>query len=54
MLYFLGAWALNVVDATVFAHLKGFDVSDDLSMKLRPNLNPVTRSAGLTLALHIK
>ncbi len=31
-------WGLNVVDATVDGHLKGFDVGDDLSMKLKPSL----------------
>src|SRR6185503_4656826 len=33
-------WALNVVDATVDAHLKGFDVGEDLSLKIRPALLP--------------
>src|SRR6476469_1363420 len=32
VLYFIIAWGLNVVDATVFGHLKEFDVSDDLSL----------------------
>jgi hypothetical protein len=54
LLYFAGAWALNVADATVFAHLKEFDVSDDLSLKVRPNLNPFNRSAGFSLALSVK
>lgn len=40
VLYFLLAWGLNVADATVFAHLKGFDVSDDLSLNVRPSLSP--------------
>ena len=31
-LWFLIVWGLNVVDATVFGHLKEFDVSDDLSL----------------------
>lgn len=29
-------WTLNVVDATVDAHLSTFDVSEDLSLNLRP------------------
>ena len=33
-------WGLNVVDATVDAHLKGFNVSDDLSFRVRPALLP--------------
>jgi hypothetical protein len=54
LLWFLATWALNAVDATVFAHLKNFDVSDDLSVEVKPNLNPTTRSAGFTLALNFK
>lgn len=29
-------YVLNIVDANVFAHLQDFDVSDDLSMNIRP------------------
>ena len=54
LLWFLATWVLNAVDATVFAHLRNFDVSDDLSLKIKPNLNPTTRSAGFTLALNFK
>jgi len=54
LLYFLAAWALNVADATVFAHLKNFDVSDDLSLKVKPDYNPLTRSGGFTLAFNFK
>jgi hypothetical protein len=31
-------YGLNLVDAMVEAHLDGFDVSDDLSMNIKPNL----------------
>jgi hypothetical protein len=31
-------YALNIIDASVDAHLKDFDVSDDLSMKVRPSV----------------
>jgi hypothetical protein len=34
----LGFYILNIVDASVDAHLFTFDVSDDLSFKLRPTL----------------
>lgn len=54
ILYFLLAWGLQVADATVWAHLKQFDVSDDLSLELKPVLNPQTRSTGLGLALTLK
>lgn len=33
-------YALNIIDASVDAHLKDFDVSDDLSLKVRPTLQP--------------
>lgn len=39
-LVFILFWGLNVVDATVDAHLKHFDVTDDLSMKIKPNFVP--------------
>ena len=39
VLAFLVLWGLNVVDATVDAHLKAFDVSPDIGMKLSPNLS---------------
>lgn len=40
ILYGLLMWGLNVVDATVDAHLKEFDISDDLSFKVKPTLIP--------------
>lgn len=54
ILYFLLAWGLQVADATVFAHLKQFDVSRDLTMELTPTFNPATRSAGLGLVMNLK
>jgi hypothetical protein len=54
VLWFVVAWGLNVVDATVFAHLKGFDVSDNLSMKIQPSINPINQSKGLSLVFNFK
>lgn len=34
----LGAYALNVIDAYVFAHLMDFDVSDDLTLHVSPTI----------------
>lgn len=34
-------YALNIIDASVDAHLKDFDVSDDLTMKVRPTMQPI-------------
>jgi Family of unknown function (DUF5683) len=33
-----GVWALNAVEANVSAHLKTFDMSDDISLRLQPNI----------------
>jgi hypothetical protein len=54
VLFFLAAWALNVADATVFAHLKDFDVSRDLSLHVQPDYNISTKSPSLGLVLNYK
>jgi hypothetical protein len=54
ILYFLIAWGVNVVDATVFGHLKDFDVSDDLSFRIKPGLSNMGNTAGLSLVLAVK
>jgi len=51
ILFTLLAWGLNVVDATVDAHLKGFDISDDLSLKIKPTILSGTSTAGISLVL---
>ena len=54
VLVFLIFWGLNVVDATVDAHLKAFDVSPDIGMKVRPGFNHTTNGAGLSLVFFFK
>jgi hypothetical protein len=56
VLYFFIAWGLNVVDATVFGHLKDFDVSPDLSLKIKPSFNasPWGNTTGLSFVLGAK
>lgn len=54
VLWFVVAWGLNVVDATVFAHLKEFDVSNNLSMQIKPNINPVLNTKGVSLVFNFK
>ncbi|MBY0536998.1 MAG: hypothetical protein K2P88_14205 [Chitinophagaceae bacterium] len=49
VLFVLLMWGLNVVDATVDGHLKGFDISDDLSMKLKPTILQNSSSLGLSV-----
>lgn len=53
VLVFMLFWALNIVDATVDAHLKGFDVTSDLSMKIKPDLNSGLRMPGVSLAFDL-
>jgi len=54
VLWFLIVWGLNVADATVFGHLKDFDVSNDLALNIHPTFNPTTRSPNLNFALKFK
>ncbi len=52
-LFFLILWGLNVVDASVDAHLKSFDVSPDLSLKFKPGYSDMAKTNGLSLVLKI-
>ena len=54
ILFTLLMWGLNVVDATVDGHLKGFDVGDDLSIKLKPTMQHGSMAPGLGLVVNIK
>lgn len=55
VLAFLIIWGLNVVDATVFAHLKDFDVSDDIGLRLQPpNFNPINGYTQVGISVHKK
>jgi hypothetical protein len=52
-LFFILFWGLNVVDATVDAHLKGFDVGDNLSLQLKAGYSPLAQTNGVSLVLHL-
>lgn len=54
ILWFLVAWGLNVVDASVFGHLKNFDVSENLSMRVEPQYNPNFNSGGLQFVFSLR
>jgi len=54
VLFFLIFWGLNVVDATVDAHLRSFDVSPDLSLQIRPGHSEMAGTNGISLVLHIR
>lgn len=49
VLAFILLWGLNVVDATVDGHLKAFDVNDNLSLKINPTYNPISKQANVGL-----
>jgi len=51
ILFTILMWGLNVVDATVDGHLKGFDVGDELSLKVRPTVIPNTMTPGVSLVM---
>ena len=53
VLFFIVFWGVNVADAAVDAHLKTFDVSDDLSLQLKAGHSPMAGTNGLSLVLHI-
>ncbi|MDQ6756594.1 MAG: DUF5683 domain-containing protein [Bacteroidota bacterium] len=54
VLFFIIFWGLNVVDATVDAHLKSFDVSNDISLKIKPGYNNINNTAGITFIFSFK
>lgn len=54
VLFFIVFWGLNVVDATVDAHLKAFDVSPDLSLRFKLGPSQFAGTTGLSLVLGVK
>jgi Family of unknown function (DUF5683) len=51
VLVFILFWGLNVVDATVDAHLKSFDVSPDLTLRFKAGHSEMAGTNGLSLVL---
>ena len=52
-LVFIILWGLNVVDASVDAHLKSFDVGPELSLRFKPGYSELAQTNGLSLVLTI-
>ncbi len=52
VLFFILFWGLNVMDATVDAHLKTFDVSDNLTLQIKPGYSPLANTKGISIALN--
>ncbi len=46
---FIAIYILNIVDASVNAHLFEYDISDDISMNLQPNIKSDEIAMSLTL-----
>lgn len=46
-------YALQIIDAIVFAHLRDFDISPDISMKIKPVMLPQS-GAGIGLVVNFK
>ena len=53
ILVFILLWGLNVVDATVDAHLSSFDVSPNLSLSIKPGHSEMAGTNGISLVLNI-
>lgn len=54
VLFFILFWGVQVADAAVDAHLKTFDVSDDISLHIKPGYSPMARTSGISLVMNIK
>ena len=54
VLFFLIFWGLNVVDATVDAHLHSFDVSDNISLRIQPGHSEFANTTGLSFVFAFK
>jgi hypothetical protein len=52
--FFIIFWGLNVVDAAVDAHLKAFDISPDLTLKIKPHYNPLAKAGGVSFVFNFK
>jgi hypothetical protein len=54
VLVFLLFWGLNVIDASVDAHLRSFDVSPDLGLRFKAGYSDLARTNGVSLVLSFK
>lgn len=47
-------YALSIVDAVVDAHLSEFDLSDNLSLKIKPSISPINNTFATGISLNFK
>ena len=52
-LFFLLLWGLNVVDASVDAHLKTFDVGPDLSLQFKAGYSELAQTNGFSIRMRL-
>ncbi len=53
VLFFVAFWGLNMADAVVFAHLKNFDVSNNISGTLNIGSSSLTGTTGINLQFNL-
>ena len=54
IMWFILAWGVNVIDATVSGHLKEFDVNNNLSLRIIPFIQTSQQQSGLSLQINFK
>lgn len=54
VLFFILFWGLNVADAAVDAHLKTFDVNEDLSFYFKPGYSPMAKTNGISFVMQFR
>jgi hypothetical protein len=52
VLFTVVGYTLQVIDAVVFAHLKNFDMSRDISLRIQPVAAPNGAGIGLVMNFH--
>ena len=53
ILCFIGTYLLNIIDASVSAHLFNYDISDDLSLNIQPIYSSEKEAACLLLNINL-
>lgn len=53
VLCLVGSYILNIIDASVGAHLFNYDVSDNLSLNIKPIYLPNENKTGLSLSFNL-
>lgn len=50
----IGIYGLSIMDATVDAHLKSFDIGENLSLKIKPKVLTVSNNSVPSLAIYLQ